>query len=135
MNSNAFGFSWNKMFCKSNQIMRSSYCWRIFSKSWILMQPLNYRTNNKNMKKIFFQQIYWIRRNFEVEHDWLLTNNRNIFPYQTINLLKISLLFSVFTKGKQRNKSELVVRDMRSETRGSQFESGCSLCAEVRTMQ
>ena len=29
----------------------------------------------------------------------------------------------------------LVVSDLRSETKGSRFESGCQLCAEVSSLQ
>ena len=33
------------------------------------------------------------------------------------------------------SKDLLVVSDLRSETKGSRFESGCQLCAEVSSLQ
>ena len=43
----------------------------------------------------------------------------------------ITKLFLIYVK---RARS-LVVSDLRSETKGSRFESGCQLCAEVNSLQ
>ena len=35
----------------------------------------------------------------------------------------------------EKDKKSLVVSDLRSETKGSRFEPGCWLCAEVSSLQ
>ena len=57
-----------------------------------------------------FITVYWIRYGFEVEHDSLLTKNRNIPRYQTTNLLKTRFLFLVCKKGEKKDKSKFVTK-------------------------
>ena len=44
-------------------------------------------------------------------------------------------LFDQEEASEDKDKKSLVVSDLRSETKGSRFESGCWLCAEVSSLQ
>ena len=50
---------------------------------------------------------------------------------------KLLLPYNSYFFGRRRywKSSWLVVSDLRSETKGSRFESGCQLCAEVSSLQ
>ena len=62
------------------------------------------------MKQNSFIKVYWILPVFEVERDSLYKQKINIFRYQTTNLLKIWILFLAFTKGQNRDESQLVTK-------------------------
>ena len=48
---------------------------------------------------------------------------------------KVSFLIKLKASACNLRARSLVVSDLRSETKGSRFESGCQLCAEVSSLQ
>ena len=70
---------------------------------------------------------------------WKVIVNKNGLPFEIFLLDKVNICFEQNFAGHNEihllYQSSLVVSDLRSETKGSRFESGCQLCAEVSSLQ
>ena len=68
-------------------------------------------------------------------HPHHLNINQPAIDFFEVSGGKTRIMCKIFSQLAINRACSLVVSDLRSETKGSRFESGCQLCAEVNSLQ